>query len=498
MHEIRICRTACLFGTILLVMTGCSNDQPESDHGHEHGGIAVTVWTDQTEIFFEYPPMVAGVAGGAWAIHVTRLSDFKPVTEGILRLNLESATGEVYSFAEEAPARDGIFLPEPLVGESGVFTVSMDVESPQLTDHIFAGEITVYPSEELLPTDEVEATGLEIGFLKEQQWPIEFGVAKAEPRPIRQTVAVNGAIHPAAGRMASVTANVGGLLLVDSNLGAPAVGDTVRRGQRLAVIAPIGGDNSYAELKARVERLRRESERLKRLFEAEAIPEHRLIEVQHDLEVAEAAFKSMGGASEGGYNYTVRAPLTGVVYEREMVPGSRVMAGDPLFSIVNPTVVWLRVDLPPGDAMHADGLREVVFAVEGNSRRYRADQIVSVGSVLNRDTRTLPVTLSVDNRDRSLKIGMFAEGLALVNERVDGIAIPAKAIQREDGQPVVYVQTGGESFERREPELGATDGEYSIVESGVSSGEHVVTKGAYQVYLASLAGSEIGDHGHAH
>jgi len=46
--------------------------------------------------------------------------------------------------------------------------------------------------------------------------------------------------------------------------------------------------------------------------------------------------------------------------------------------------------------------------------------------------------------------------------------------------------------------LGATDGRYTLVTRGVEAGEYVVTKGAYQVYLASLNTSEISDHGHPH
>jgi membrane fusion protein, heavy metal efflux system len=62
----------------------------------------------------------------------------------------------------------------------------------------------------------------------------------------------------------------------------------------------------------------------------------------------------------------------------------------------------------------------------------------------------------------------------------------------------VYVQVGGESFERRPFIAGPTDGTFTIVAGGVSRGEHVVTRGAYHVYLASLGTTEIGDHGHPH
>lgn len=500
MQNLRLTRSLGLAVALLAVLGGCDRGRAPIDDAqtHQHAGIAVTVWTDKTEVFFEYPPMVAGAAGEPWGIHLTRLSDFKPVTEGSLTLRFRRQGSQGYVVRSEAPARPGIFVPAPSLPEPGVYRVIIEVDSPQLTDRIDAGEITVYASEADVPHEDEAGAGSAISFLKEQQWPIDFGVMKVERRAVARTIAVNGTIHPAAGQMADVAAPVTGLLLAQSNLRAPAAGDPVRQGQTLAVIAPAAGDNSYAEAKARVERLGREVDRLQRLFDAEAIPERRLIEARHDLEVADAAFQAMGGSLEDGYNYPVRAPITGVVNVREMVPGARVEAGDRLFTIVDPSVVWLRLNLPARDAAQADAIQEVAFTVEGSEETFRARRVVSVGSVLDPDTRTLPVTMAAGNSDRRLKIGLFAEGQAFVDGESEGLAVPNEVIQHEDGQPVAYVQTEGESFERRPLVLGATDGSYTLVKRGVEVGEYVVTKGAYQVYLASLSTSEIGDHGHPH
>jgi multidrug efflux pump subunit AcrA (membrane-fusion protein) len=75
--------------------------------------------------------------------------------------------------------------------------------------------------------------------------------------------------------------------------------------------------------------------------------------------------------------------------------------------------------------------------------------------------------------------------------------IPASAIVDDAGRPIVFVQTEGESFERRPVSLGAREGELVQVTSGVKPGEHVVTRGAYLVRLASLSTS-VPAHGHVH
>jgi multidrug efflux pump subunit AcrA (membrane-fusion protein) len=118
--------------------------------------------------------------------------------------------------------------------------------------------------------------------------------------------------------------------------------------------------------------------------------------------------------------------------------------------------------------------------------------------VIDPESRSITVLLQVDNPDQALKIGMLADARLILGSAVSGTAVPTETIQNEDGIPVAYVQTGGELFERRVLTLGVTDGAWTIVSEGLSPGEHVVTRGAYQVRLASLSTSELATHGHVH
>jgi multidrug efflux pump subunit AcrA (membrane-fusion protein) len=92
---------------------------------------------------------------------------------------------------------------------------------------------------------------------------------------------------------------------------------------------------------------------------------------------------------------------------------------------------------------------------------------------------------------------MFADVRVLSGEAKETMAVPVSAILDEAGESVVYVEQGGESFERRPLELGGRDGDFVEVLSGLSPGERVVTKGAYYIRLASSSGA-VPAHGHAH
>ena len=75
--------------------------------------------------------------------------------------------------------------------------------------------------------------------------------------------------------------------------------------------------------------------------------------------------------------------------------------------------------------------------------------------------------------------------------------MPRSAIIDDGGQPVVYVQTGGESFARRPVRLGMRGVDYIAVDAGLKAGERVVHRGAYRLRLAAADPAETG-HGHAH
>ncbi len=85
----------------------------------------------------------------------------------------------------------------------------------------------------------------------------------------------------------------------------------------------------------------------------------------------------------------------------------------------------------------------------------------------------------------------------LTAKEESGVILPSSAILDEGGGPVAYVQVEGETFERRDLELGGKDAERVLVLSGIEPGERVVTGAAYQVRLASLSTS-VPAHGHEH
>jgi RND family efflux transporter MFP subunit len=484
---------------LALTLCACGADEVAVDDAAvELGGSEViTIWTDRTELFFEHPAIIAGAPGEPWAVHFTDISTFQAVTEGRLTLEFQGPDGQVHTTVQEEPARAGVYNPAPSLPSAGMYDLVMILEGPQVEDEIFVGPVQVYASEAdlpvLPPTEEVG-----ISFLKEQQWPIDFHTVEAARRVVAPGLEVTGRLEPVPGRTAEVTAPVDGIVRWDENRSAPAAGTWVRAGQRLVRLAPVAGDATFAQLRSQAARMEREVARAERLVAAQAAPARRLEEARHDLEVIRAQLAALDAEGSDGYTLSLTASIGGAVVQRSFVSGQRVDAGTSLLTLVDPSELHVILQVP---AVHGEALGDVqaaTFTPEGSNRVSRTTRLVSVGAVLDPVRRTVPVTFLVDNPDRRLRPGSLVTGRLLGGEPEPAVAVPSDAVVDEDGLLVAYVQIGGESFERRAVSVGATDGQWTVVLSGVRRGERVVTVGQYQIKLSSLNTSEISDHGHPH
>ena len=495
--------TIALAGLWYLGCTGPAADPAaEADHSHSGGGL-VTHWTDAIELFVEFPPHVRDVPSDPWAIHLTWLEDWRPVRQGSLTLLLRGPGGAREEIVMDEPDRPGVYTATPTLGSTGTWRADLTLTARGEEHAIPVGQLQVFESEDALPHDVEQPPPNLIALLKEQQWSMPFQVALAEQRRIPRTIPAAGEIVAPGGALAHVSTLVAGLIVAG---GAPlGPGDRVETGQTLALIAPTSLENSYARMRADVVAAEREAGRAERLFASGAIPARRLEHARHELEVALAAFAAIGGvpatddeADSDQHLYRLRSPIGGVISERHVALGQHVEAGTHAFTVVNPATLWFVARVPARHVGETGQMSGGWFTVEGGSQVYQADRLVSVGTVVDPQSRTLPVRLAVPNPTGALKVGMLANGHLLVGEPVAGVAVPADAVQDEDGLAVVYVKVGGEAFQRRVVELGPSDGTWTLVASGVTDGEQVVTTGAYQVRLASLGDAEVSDHGHPH
>ena len=495
-----------------LLAFACSK-APAPAETPEPEGLSVTRWTTTTELFAEYPPLVLGETS-RFAVHLTRMDTFKPLLDGRVEVRLEGGeAAEV--FATDAPSRPGIFGVDVRPTRAGKRTLVIELKARGLSDAHRIEGVTVHPNTDaarMVPAGSEGAPG--ISFLKEQQWSLDFSTAVVTTGTVRDSLTVPARVTARPGGAADVLAPIDGRLISadDAPLGA-----LVAKGHVLARLLPPASapadlpqvQRARAEAESALGLATRDRERAERLTRAGAAPAKRLDEARATEEQAKARLAAAeaslaqfnaarsGAAADTGGAFVVRSPLTGVIAQRDAAIGANVSAGTMLFRIVDVGQLHVVGEVPDADVPRARLAQAGEIDVPGEPARVSVGRPVSMGGVLDPATRTLSMTFAFDNRTRRLAVGQTTSLYLLMAETTARPVVPAAAIVDDAGRPIVFVQRDGETFERRAVTVGARSGDLVQILEGVTTGERVVTAGAYLVRLASLSTS-VPAHGHVH
>ncbi len=505
-----------------LLLSGCSGKESSHGHHHSHGhvGHVVTHFTDNTELFAEFPKLVRG-SGVRLVIHLTRLRDYRPLQKGKLVVELSGAGKPVERFSVDKPTAPGIFEPAVTPKYSGKreLTVYLDGETGRTVHRLGKYPVSADHDEaHRLHLDGRHRKGL-ITYLKEQQWKFDFAVAVVKKRTLHETITATATIRAPSDRTMRVTATSAGRLRAAGRV-FPYVGMKVSKGQVLAEIIPVLGDSvdiaslelELEKKKSRLKLAEYNRRRLETLYRQKVIAKKKLIAAQSKEEIARAELNTierrirqqktgevhLGSQASG---VILRARISGTIAHVHRTPGSHVQTGTEIFHIIDTGRLWLESRVPEHDVARLGRPRGAWFEINGYKSAFNTlklnGKLVSMGSTIDATTRTLPLLIAFDNPGNRLKVGMFAESHIITALKKQVIAVPVSAVVDDNGKSIVYVQKDGEHFEARQVQTGIRDDRYIQVVAGLKAGEYIVTKGGYLLRLAATSPATIG-HGHTH
>ncbi|MBM4169032.1 MAG: efflux RND transporter periplasmic adaptor subunit [Ignavibacteria bacterium] len=495
-----------------LALLGCTRTDEARNSGAQGGG-SITLWTDKSELFMEYPPLIVGEEK-RFAVHLTWLSDFKPVREGTLSLLFTSAGRSTVTATAKEPTSPGIFRPTVTFGQPGIYRLMMIIDGGS-TDTLYVEGLRVFSALEEIPSEEASQGEQVITFLKEQQWNTDFRTQAAEVMRLTGTIRAACEIVPKLNNEAIVPAPFTGTIPSEENRNLPTIGQYVRRDDPLALMLPSaetpGGVENFASrfIEAQSDRdlTAKEFERAKKLYAAGLISEKEYQEADAEFKGAEATYQTLrkfagsNDESQSFGGFTLRTPLSGTIVEMNVVPGKQVNAGEPLFRIIDTGSLWMRANVASTEIGRLSRPRQAWIQFAGGIEQFEVSEengkLVTVGAAIDPETRTFPVIFEIRNPDGRLRVGMFGEVSIAVGDEKRALVVSESALVEEEGRYSVYVQVEGEAFVKRDVTLGERNGTDVGILSGLAEGERVVTVGAYQVRLASLS-SQLPAHGHEH
>ena len=539
------------------LLSGCKR---HADHGHPHdarGGhpgepeektAQITVFSERHEVFAEHKAAVAGQPT-TFITHVTDLKTLEPRREGPVKFILRQ--GETtFEHPQARPARPGIYLPGITFPKPGNWQITLLIPAGTTNDTLSLGAIAAFADARAAQQAKLPEAPEGVSFLKEQQWKILSQAELVGKRRLVERIRVSAAVAARPGALANVTTPQAGRLLAPPDKSLPALGERVAAGQTLALLQPAFATSTAAEISARlaesaaraVEFTTRAAEaeteatrarlaidqaevtlkRIQTLVAAKARPERELPEAEFAVKDAKARLAA-ALALQTAYREAVatlrasrdlgpgalpplelKSPIAGVVVAPfPGAPGAQLAADFAVFTVLDADTIHLEAKVPEATTRRLAAAKHTTLELPGERGRFLpvtgegGGRLVFTGLQVDPATRTVPLVYEFKNPAAGLRIGE-AVTLHIETDRAeDAVAVPDSALVEEAGRFIVFVQLGGETFDKRDVTLGIRDGNWVQVIAGLKEGERIVTKGAYAIRLASVSGV-IPAHGHAH
>jgi Cu(I)/Ag(I) efflux system membrane fusion protein len=225
---------------------------------------------------------------------------------------------------------------------------------------------------------------------------------------------------------------------------------------------------------------------------------------------------------------TLLAPMGGTVTEKMVVQNSMVKPGEMLYRIANLDSVWLYLDVYEYELGMVRYGQLVTAATESYPGETFTGRVWFISPVLNEETRTVKVTVSLENKNRKLKPGMFVSagidvplladgraapsgvegkwtcpmhphvlldaagkcpecamplvqipGEAKPEQEAMALAIPVTAVLDSGSRKLVHVMIGRDVYKPVEVKLGLRAGAHYPVLDGLKEGDRVVVRGNF-------------------
>lgn len=310
---------------------------------------------------------------------------------------------------------------------------------------------------------------------------------------------------------AVVSSPVEGRIVGSDDYAPPQLGERVRKGQIMALIdqtisAPetinltierTKIESELRQAKTDLALAQKEYERVSKL--TNVVPEKETWRAQSALasarekldglirqgEVYETSVDQSRNKSKNPKRVPILAPLDGIITETHATLGEYIGPEKELYHIIELSEVLVEAEVFEDAIALVSHATSAKIIVEAYPEESYTGKLISIGTAIDPQTRTLRVLFSVPNPARKLVAEMFADVFIETGSSLEGLTIPQAAVTDRDGQAVIYVKISGEQFVAR-PVVTAERFQDRVKlapesEASFKEGDRVVVQGMYQI-----------------
>jgi len=487
----------------IAILYSCAEKQ-NHQHGHSHEGHnkqpkhedekqSILVQKDSIEYYITFPPLVVGEKA-EFTIHLTNLTNYKPARFDSASIELSNNPHATHGIKK----KEGIFSISLPIANKGRYTLRVSAFKNGTEIRTIVGKATIYADHESAHEHEKHNGPESIEFTKEQMWETDFSTETTTIGPFHQVISATGELLPATNNEIGIIAPTSGIIAFEWQL---LPGKQLAKNEAIATISGQIIDNNiqtkYQTTLAALEKAKKSYERALQLKEKQLITLTEFDEFLADYQTAQASFQQIAqNYSPSGKQ--IVAPSAGTVAKILAGEGDYVQAGQMIAKMHVESSFMLRADIPKFYARSVNGIFDANFTPEYSDDTYSVSALggrrIATELVTDDKSAYIPVYFQLPAHN-AIVPHSYTTVFLIASTSDTTISIASNAIMEGESNHWVYVQTGGELFERRAVKIGTTNGKLTSITSGLFAGEIVVTRGAYRIKLASMS-SAVPEHTH--
>jgi|APCry1669189472_1035225.scaffolds.fasta_scaffold01926_2 cobalt-zinc-cadmium efflux system membrane fusion protein len=170
----------------------------------------------------------------------------------------------------------------------------------------------------------------------------------------------------------------------------------------------------------------------------------------------------------------VKSPIDGKIVSRSAAPGVLVQPGNAPAPVVvsNTTQLWMIASVPESEtALYHIGQNVEVTTQAYQNKSFQGN-ISYIADAVDSDTHRIAIRANINDPKHELKAQMLANFTITLGEPIHSVAVPTKAIARENNSSYsVWVTSDQKTFKRRTVKIGITQNNYIQIIEGLNEGE---------------------------
>ncbi|WP_180064081.1 efflux RND transporter periplasmic adaptor subunit [Acinetobacter sp. YH16042] len=273
-----------------------------------------------------------------------------------------------------------------------------------------------------------------------------------------------------------------------------ALGQTVQKGQTLAVLSVPELIDQQANLRmaeANLDLARQDYQREQKLW-SQGISakqdfqraENAYRQAQISVQSAQSRLQALGANSGQNGRFIIRAPIAGVISQKDIVVGENVQLADQLFTIEQLKDLWLEFNLAHQYSAQLQTGQNVSFKINGSDQLYSAE-VQSLTSQADVQTGRLVVRAKLKQQSAELRPNVMVNVLLADSGNKNVLRVQKSAVQSIEGQDSIFIveseQKGQVHLKAQALKLGqaSSDGQWLEVISGLEAGQKYISQGSF-------------------